>query len=410
MWWVEDFKRISDNGFLRLQMKRIDRALEACEKARNNRERFIARLTALLAECQQWKIDRKNTPGIPSAGQLKCELAVDTLLEQVGGRLRWEQFTANKSKGQKQNLRDLQPGAYQLERTQFEQSKKGPSITKKTAINPVSGAYLSVGSDAYQMGGVSDANFDERLQALKDKDNTDAWSAHHNVKERVHFVRKSERICEYMLMSIGGVLYGSNPAVPYSTVMGGGIYAMDRYGNLICAPKGSLFKGPKGAEAEFRHSSLNAGRKVLSAGTIHIQAGQLLYIDNWSGHYRPSRAQFFAAIRVLSEEFKLDLTNTTAVCWWPDGVNYGLEFNAALLLSGHDHGKPQLSQQALTWAGPDAEARYRIDQQQKLLALQQQAQQHQAPVPQPLVQQPVVEPQQPLSQSQNPTFYATVPS
>ncbi len=51
----------------------------------------------------------------------------------------------------------------------------------------------------------------------------------------------------------------------------------------------------------FQHSSFNGGEPVYSAGRIHIQNGDLAYIDNSSGHYKPNVDHLDFSLRLLSD-------------------------------------------------------------------------------------------------------------
>ncbi|MBC7622158.1 MAG: hypothetical protein H7232_02095 [Aeromicrobium sp.] len=91
------------------------------------------------------------------------------------------------------------------------------------------------------------------------------------------------------------------------------IYAMDEYGNLFI--EGDNMK-PK--DMGFQHSSFLAGRPVLCAGSIKIEDGRLVSIDNSSGHYRPTQKNLYQALLELSNQ-KVTLDNV--VCDVSDGPN-----------------------------------------------------------------------------------------
>lgn len=86
-------------------------------------------------------------------------------------------------------------------------------------------------------------------------------------------------------------------------------YAMDSYGNLISSeiPKkiDLSFEGFQ----RFNHSSLNAGREVISAGMALFCQGKLRWIDNNSGHYKPNRAALYNALGMLNND-NVDLSDT----------------------------------------------------------------------------------------------------
>lgn len=52
----------------------------------------------------------------------------------------------------------------------------------------------------------------------------------------------------------------------------------------------------------FQHSSFLHGSRVLSAGLISIQDGQLLSLSPHSGHYRPTAENFWITAKCLEAE------------------------------------------------------------------------------------------------------------
>ncbi|MGO8733023.1 MAG: hypothetical protein ACLQVM_09535 [Terriglobia bacterium] len=91
------------------------------------------------------------------------------------------------------------------------------------------------------------------------------------------------------------------------------LYALDRYGNLFVdydnGAYGSLvlnaIQKPAKAAIDFRgytnHSSLCAGREVICAGMIFFWKGQLIHVDNKSGHYAPKADALFKVVEVLRD-------------------------------------------------------------------------------------------------------------
>ncbi len=89
------------------------------------------------------------------------------------------------------------------------------------------------------------------------------------------------------------------------------MWAMDRYGNLFVDYDNSGYgthvlnlnrdqqKGAIRARGQTNHSSFCAGREVICAGTIYFWKGQLIHIDNNSGHYAPNRQALFNAVSIL---------------------------------------------------------------------------------------------------------------
>jgi hypothetical protein len=89
------------------------------------------------------------------------------------------------------------------------------------------------------------------------------------------------------------------------------MYAMDSYGNLFGSPNptfenlkkvaGKLGQDPA-RMTNFNHSTFNAGREVICAGLIGFTDGYIKWIDNNSGHYKPSRASLKDAIEFMDDE------------------------------------------------------------------------------------------------------------
>ena len=67
------------------------------------------------------------------------------------------------------------------------------------------------------------------------------------------------------------------------------------------------------AEGSFYHSSYLNGREVISTGCITVVAGELKYINNWSGHYQPKPRQIYLVLRAF-QTLGVDLTNVMVEC------------------------------------------------------------------------------------------------
>ncbi len=139
---------------------------------------------------------------------------------------------------------------------------------------------------------------------------------------RVHYIRKQERVNNNMLIPLGGFLYKDSGRYRYSSAGSNGkdIYAMDKYGNLMSVADDAQFDGGT-FRSEHRHSSLNAGNNVICAGYIQIVNGEVKYIDNKSGHYKPTEKDLAKAVLILMNEHNLDLKTTQIVGYVPYGTN-----------------------------------------------------------------------------------------
>lgn len=120
-------------------------------------------------------------------------------------------------------------------------------------------------------------------------------------------------------------------------------YAIDRYGNLFESREFTAQQLQQyGANVKyFNHSTFNAGRNVICAGLIGIQNGQLVWIDQHSGHYKPTRRNLKEAVELLQTD-GADLTETkvAAYNYTPRGDVASIElFSVTQFLSNPD-GKP----------------------------------------------------------------------
>lgn len=169
----------------------------------------------------------------------------------------------------------------------------------------------------------------------------------------VQYLKKAERLDKMMVLNSDSLLcHAFSPTLPASTSekpfpkpecmekewfgFSGfdrqhWMYAMDSYGNLF------ISKPPDDAGvrtmlkdrgfAFFNHSSFNAGREVTSAGMITIQSGMLRWIDNNSGHYKPTPDKVQQALKLLAAD-GLDVSGTVVglgVYKGPGGSLCGIE-------------------------------------------------------------------------------------
>lgn len=87
----------------------------------------------------------------------------------------------------------------------------------------------------------------------------------------------------------------------------------------------------KHSTGKVHHSTATAGRPVVCAGMIKLEEGQVVYVTDKSGHYRPTPRHMLAALRIMnkkgvvSEETKLLLLNAL--------TGNRLKFSASKLLA-----------------------------------------------------------------------------
>jgi hypothetical protein len=72
-------------------------------------------------------------------------------------------------------------------------------------------------------------------------------------------------------------------------------YTMDPKGNIYIYQDGPL------AACRIHHSSFVDGKQVAGAGHLKIEKGEIMYIDNCSGHYHPSDPMLDQVVEVLKE-------------------------------------------------------------------------------------------------------------
>lgn len=73
------------------------------------------------------------------------------------------------------------------------------------------------------------------------------------------------------------------------------------------------------AKGSFYHSCYLEGNAVLCTGCITVVNGELKYINNWSGHYQPSRQQLSLAVQSLRAR-GVDITNVVVEYQRTDGT------------------------------------------------------------------------------------------
>jgi hypothetical protein len=128
------------------------------------------------------------------------------------------------------------------------------------------------------------------------------------VRRRVHFLNKQERI-KRLLMVFRGKFY--NGFDSKFTTFGTQAYVIDEYGNFYSTNESF------GTDVNFNHSTFNAGKDVICAGTLTVAQGELRNITNKSGHYKPTRQNLHNALVSLDSQ-ELDLTNCVVTVSEPD--------------------------------------------------------------------------------------------
>jgi hypothetical protein len=148
------------------------------------------------------------------------------------------------------------------------------------------------------------------------------------------YMTRRERF-NYMLESdgAGGLRYlmgGRSAATPGNSSWP---YAMDEWGNIYTADDQTETNG----YAMFNHSSFTAGDLIVCAGFLQIDAaGKLKFIDNASGHYKPTRDQLAAVVTILRDEYHVDLNHTDISTFVPRKVWAAGALDRNRFLNGQD--------------------------------------------------------------------------
>ncbi|OYZ77267.1 MAG: hypothetical protein B7X65_16130 [Polaromonas sp. 39-63-25] len=144
----------------------------------------------------------------------------------------------------------------------------------------------------------------------------------------VNYLKKGDRYKYIAIVDGHGALRDYNDALITTNDNKVTAYAMDEYGNFFCKDA-----DPLNGAYYFNHSSFNAGKDVISAGTLTITAGILKVIDNNSGHYKPTRENLHSCITVLAQD-NCDLTQAVVNLYvFPGGVKTEHRFHAAAFLA-----------------------------------------------------------------------------
>ena len=127
---------------------------------------------------------------------------------------------------------------------------------------------------------------------------------------RVAFAKKAQRIKYLVFVDDNGKFTdedGTRIDTKKNGPMSGQVlWAMDRYGNMFVYDDWAF--GKDLGIGQVNHSSMNAGKEVICAGMIIVEDGEVTYLTNTSGHYKPTNSHLANAMEILLSE-GLDLSN-----------------------------------------------------------------------------------------------------
>jgi len=292
----------------------IDKALQAYDLVRNgyNLGAQSQALSALLTQCAHWLKQKKDKagPSVDNRRTIILQLANDVFTELRNiQRASGEDFlnlnkaltTGNQANYNKKSL----SAGYIHERNVY---VSGGKQAHPLAAGPLHGTHSNLGATGLprgfntpaaqalltrEWGHLTQADF-ELLAAI------DAAGAG-GTNVTVYFADKATRAANLMVVYQG---YNNDfedvqgRAFDTSADANGFMYAMDEYGTLFASIASGLATGNQ----YWNHSSFNAGKDVICAGMIKIHAGVLTYVDNNSGHYKPTRQNLHAMLTIISNE------------------------------------------------------------------------------------------------------------
>jgi hypothetical protein len=332
VWTAGHFKSETNPRRKRKKLLGIDTQLERFDIMKNvgDHHAIIKQLAKVLAECdayltnqlqrkrdkEQWAQSGRFRKG-PSEILLNRINKVETLRKQTWNRIAWESFERHKgmrpTAAARATAQTLGAG-YRSERSDFTTQKAAQNLGGTTThLNAAGGSFVH---DAIDNHAGWQPNFPANIQTILAKNFSvltqqefravveyfDGGGGVHasGHETHVHFVRKDERLNEYLVMvDDNGHLIQRGALLDFKTF---GMWAMDEYGNLIVNPRPAvLYSGPAG-QAQFNHSSLNAGNDVVCAGMMKCSNGIITLISNESGHYQPTATQLANALAVLAED------------------------------------------------------------------------------------------------------------
>lgn len=247
----------------------------------------LALVNTIVFECDKWAAQK---------AQLGKSTALSSAREQIITELRRSAATAhsylkNKVKSEvrgpthstKRGVTKSLEAGYSHERTDY--------LGRAKQSNPFSGS--AVEEATHLLTTMSYGQFTAAAADMSDSN-------------QVEYLNRKQRL-QYLVTIQNGLLYQDGELLDHldpkdKDELWTNTYAVDQYGNIYS-------KLAKWRGVYFNHSSYCAGKAVLCAGTIGCHKGELFYISNLSGHYKPNSAYLRQLLGILAEE-GVDLSNT----------------------------------------------------------------------------------------------------
>jgi hypothetical protein len=265
-------------------------------------------LYGVIRACQHWLKEKKNSQKISTAART---LVVTNLRDLAWRNLKLLNPRLAKMEDRKQlggfgALKSMS-GVYQHERTFYLKSGK-----KETASASImhSGDIHPQGKDFSQLTMVEYENLVQQYKSV-------------NTKLDMVYLNKLNRSQHFVTIDPpDGLLYNGKDEKIDSNFLEP--YAMDQYGNLFSM----LFD----KNLQINHSSFLGGKDAICAGCIGVRDGQLLSIDNNSGHYKPGVENLVNAIRMLAAQSAITEDTVAGIKLADGSMPFYNAFELALLM------------------------------------------------------------------------------
>ncbi|MEO8030203.1 MAG: hypothetical protein ABJC74_06885 [Gemmatimonadota bacterium] len=288
----KDFQKATSGGAFRgrEELESMDYALSQLQEYGTSMSTIdrLAMLQLAIRACKNWLADKASKLKTkPTTLVQKRATAVTALLNQLSDSYRFESYKGNKAGGRVDQKKGMElkglAGNYAFEATSQAKGVAHPSASDVLHYAEQKG-----------MG----ANSKEGYTAAKDAYMSDGNRG--GATEQFYYNRSARM--RYLLLVQRGKFYTD----PTTLADVNGPYAMDEYGNLFAQ------EVPTDARA-FNHSSFCRGKQVVCAGILMVDQGELLDINNMSGHYKPGPNQLANLIRLLIGN-GLNLSRTEVMC------------------------------------------------------------------------------------------------
>ena len=285
----------------------VDKALKRYEKKKliGTVAEKLALVAALIRECESWL--KAKSVGTGNGSELfqrrrwavrdLAKQALDELLLLNPAALADVAYSRRKvetlGSADPQETKALHEG-YAHEREDY--------LNKGKKAMPISGtmvhvAHRNLAGIAPGQTALARKRFEDL--SLSDFKKIHALAGNDGLAGHVDFLTKQDRKAYIAIPSGGTFVDGQGQAfnAPNPAAQGRRWpYAIDNYGNFFTKEEDT-------ARADkFNHSSFNAGKSVTCAGETAIVNGRLLWIDNNSGHYQPTKQNLHTAVTVLGQE------------------------------------------------------------------------------------------------------------